>query len=72
MQEMGIQLVDYTLSGYIVRIQEAFGSLMPEGQFADLNTASIQQANYTDRAAYITALRTAHCYDAKRDPVFRS
>ena len=58
-QEQGIQLVDFTLSGYIVRLNEAFGSLLPEGQFADLNTSFIQQANYADKAAYITALRTA-------------
>ena len=58
-QEQGIQLVDFTLSGYIIRIQEAFGSLLPVGEYADLDTSSIQQANYTDRAAYITALRTA-------------
>lgn len=58
-QEQGIQLVDYTLSGYIVRLQEAYSSLLPKGQYAYLDPSVIQQANYTDRAAYITALRTA-------------
>jgi HK97 family phage portal protein len=57
-QEQGIQLVDFTLSGYIVRLEEAYSSLLPRGQFASFNTHAIQQANYTDRAAYITALRT--------------
>lgn len=58
-QEQAIQLVDFTLSGYITRIEEAMSSLLPAGQFAAFNTDAIQKANYTDRAAYITSLRTA-------------
>jgi hypothetical protein len=48
-----------TLSGYIVRIEEAMSSLLPSGTYAAFNVASIQKANYTDQAAYITSLRTA-------------
>lgn len=58
-QEQAIQLIDFTLSGYITRIEEAMGSLLPKGINAAFNTDLIQKAGYTDRAAYITALRTA-------------
>ena len=58
-QEQGIQMVDFTLSGYIIPLNEAFSSLLPNGQYADLNTAFIQQASYADKAAYIQAIRTA-------------
>lgn len=58
-QEQGIQLVDFTLSGYIVRLEEAFASLLPKGQKCSLDTSSIQQADYAVRGQYIQALRTA-------------
>ena len=58
-QEQALQLVDFTLSGYITRIEEAMSSLLPSGIYAAFNVASIQKANYTDQAAYITSLRTA-------------
>jgi HK97 family phage portal protein len=57
-QEQGIQLIDFTLSGYITRIEEAMSSLLPTKQYAAFNTASIQRASYTDLAAYLTAVRT--------------
>lgn len=58
-QEQAIQLIDFTLSGYITRIEEAFSFLLAKGVYAAFNTELIQRAGYTDRAAYITALRTA-------------
>lgn len=58
-QEQAIQLIDFTLSGYITRIEEAFSFLLPKGIYAAFDVSKIQRASYTDQAAYITALRTA-------------
>lgn len=58
-QEQAIQLIDFTLSGYITRIEEAMSFLLPKGQYAAFDTSKIQRASYADMGAYITALRTA-------------
>ncbi len=58
-QEQALQLVDFTLSGYIVRIEEAMSSLLPSGTFAAFDVSAIQQASYADQASYITSIRTA-------------
>jgi HK97 family phage portal protein len=57
-QEQGFQMVDYTLSGYVVRLEEAFSSLLPRGTFAAMDESAILRANAADLAAEITALRT--------------
>jgi HK97 family phage portal protein len=57
MQEMAFQLADFTLSGYIVRLEEAFSSLMPGGQCASFDESTILRANAADQAALIMALR---------------
>lgn len=56
-QEMNFQMADYTLSGYTVRLEEAFSSLLPAGQFAKLDDSHLNRANYADTAALIMALR---------------
>jgi HK97 family phage portal protein len=56
-EEMGFQLVDYTFSGYTVRLEEAFSSLLPRGTFAKLDEHAIQRASAADLAAEITAAR---------------
>ena len=57
-QEQGYQLVDFTLAGYIVPLEEAYSSLLPRGQYAAFNEQAILRANAADLAAEITALRT--------------
>jgi HK97 family phage portal protein len=57
-QEQGIQMVDYTLSGYIVRLNEAFSSLLPRGTYAAFNESSITRASADELAKEIVALRT--------------
>ena len=57
-QEQGFQLADFTLSGYTVRLNEAYTSLLPRGVFADHDESMILRANAADLAAEITALRT--------------
>jgi HK97 family phage portal protein len=57
-QEQGFQLVDFTLSGYVVRLNEAFSSLLPNSQFAQLNEEAITRANAEDLAKEIMANRT--------------
>jgi HK97 family phage portal protein len=57
--EQGIQLVDFTLSGYIVRIEEAFSSLLPKGVRAKLDESSIVRSDGLVQAQRILALRTA-------------
>lgn len=56
-QEQGFQLVDFTLSGYTVRLNEAFSSLLPRGTNAVLDESVIQRASAADLAAEITAAR---------------
>ena len=57
-QEQGFQLADFTISGYTVRLNEAYTSLLPRGVYADLDESLILRANAADTAALITALRT--------------
>lgn len=57
-QEQGIQLIDFTLSGYVVRLEEAYSSLMPRGTNAFLDDAIIARADATQIAQEITAKRT--------------
>ena len=57
--EQGIQLVDFTLSGYIVRLEEAFSSLLPFGVRAKLDESSIVRSDGLVQAQRILALRTA-------------
>ena len=57
-QEQAFQLVDFTLSGYTVRLNEAFSSLLPTGVYACLDESTLLRANAADLAAEITALRT--------------
>jgi HK97 family phage portal protein len=57
--EQGIQLVDFTLSGYVVRLEEAFSSLLPFGVKAKLNESAIVRSDGLIQAQRILALRTA-------------
>ena len=57
-QEQGIQLVDFTLSGYIVRLEQAYTSLLPRGKFAALDDTEIARADATQIAQEIMAKRT--------------
>lgn len=56
-QEQGYQMEDYTFSGYIVPMEEAFGSLLPRGQSAAFDESLITRANSADLAAELSALR---------------
>lgn len=58
-QEQGFQLVDFTMSGYIVPLEEAYASLLPRGTEANFNEHAILRANAADLAALITAKRSA-------------
>lgn len=57
-QEQGFQLVDFTLSGYVVRLDEAYSSLLPRGTNTSLDEHAILRADAVSRAAEITAGRT--------------
>ncbi len=57
-QEQGFQMVDFTLSGYIVPLEEAFGSLLPRGQSASFNEKAILRASAADQGALLTAERS--------------
>jgi HK97 family phage portal protein len=59
-QEQSFQLADFTLSGYVVRLEEAYSSLLPRGTFAALDESMLLRANAADLAAEITALRTTN------------
>lgn len=58
-QEQGFQLVDFTLSGYTVALEEAYASLLPKGISVAFTEHAILRANAADTAALITAVRTA-------------
>lgn len=58
-QEQGIQLVDFTLSGYTTRLNEAYSSLLPKGTFAALDENQIARADSTMVAEEIMANRQA-------------
>jgi HK97 family phage portal protein len=57
-EEQGYQMVDFTLSGYIVPLEEAHGRLLPRGTNADFDEKIILRANAADRAAEMIAART--------------
>lgn len=58
-QEQSFQLVDFTLSGYLVPMEEAISQkLLPRGSFAAFDLSTIQRANAADLSNEITALRS--------------
>jgi HK97 family phage portal protein len=56
--EQGIQMVDFTFSGYIIPLEQAFSSLLARGQGAAFNERMIQKASGADAAAELMAQRT--------------
>jgi HK97 family phage portal protein len=58
-QEENFSLVDFTLSGYRVPIEEAFSSIIPKGQFAAVNERRLLRANSMDQSKVTLANRTA-------------
>ena len=56
-QEQGFQLVDFTLSGYTVPLEEAHSKLLPAHQYAGFEESVLLRANAADFAAETTALR---------------
>lgn len=58
LEEMNFSLIDYTLSGYTARLNEAYSGLLPRTTSAVLNDRSLKRANATDRAKEIQQLRT--------------
>lgn len=58
-QEMGYQLQDYTFSGYTVRLEEAYASLLPRGTYASLDETTLQRANSVDESHLLLAQRQA-------------
>lgn len=57
-QEQGYQLVDFTLSGYTVPLEEAHSFLLPRGQLAAFDESTILRANTADQARLVMADRT--------------
>lgn len=57
-QEQGQQMVDFTLSGYIVPLNEAYSSLQPDGTKALFDESLIQRADAENLAKLIMATRT--------------
>jgi HK97 family phage portal protein len=74
--EQGMQMIDYSLSGYIVPLNEAFSSMLPETQFAALDDSLISRADPDSMAKLIMAKRTVgvetkneiRVHDLKRPP----
>jgi HK97 family phage portal protein len=58
LQEQGFQLEDFTLSGYIVPLEEVHSSFLPSDQLAGFDEAQIRRADSTALAGLITATRT--------------
>lgn len=56
-EEANFSLIDFTLSGYTTRLNEAFSSLLPRGQRAALNDRVLQRANAVDRAREVKEIR---------------
>lgn len=59
LEEMNFAFIDYTLSGYIMRLNEAYTGLLPRGQYASLDETTLARANAADRAREVQTLRTA-------------
>jgi hypothetical protein len=57
--EQGMQLVDFTLSGYITRLCEAFGALLPAGIEVAMDERAVQRADPENMAKLFIAKRTA-------------
>lgn len=57
-QEQGMQLVDFTISGYIVPLDHAYSSLLPDGMSAALDESYIQRADAENMSKLIVAERT--------------
>lgn len=56
-EESNYSMIDFTLSGYTTRLEEAYTSLIPRGQFVTLDESNLLRANAADRAKEITAVR---------------
>ena len=75
--EQGMQMVDFTMSGYIVAISEALTSLMPSPQGAAFDESFIQRADPENLSKLILAKRTAgvetadeiRVHDLRRGPL---
>ncbi len=57
-EEQAMQFVDFTMSGYIVPIQEALSSLLPAGTSAAFDDSYIQRADAGSLSQLITAKRS--------------
>lgn len=76
-QEQGMQLVDFTISGYIVPLEEAYSSMLPSGVNCAFDESHIQRADAANLAHLILAERTAgietineiRVHERKRKPV---
>ena len=68
-EEQGFQLIDFTLSGYVVPLEEAYSSLLPRGQQASFNEKALRRDNAADRAALLLAERTAGTLTQNEDRV---
>jgi HK97 family phage portal protein len=58
-QEQGFQMIDFTLSGYMVPLAEAHSGWLPNGHSAAFNEHRVLHANSADLAALISANRGA-------------
>ncbi|HEX5347842.1 MAG TPA: phage portal protein [Pseudonocardiaceae bacterium] len=56
-EEQGIQMVDFSLSGYVVRLNEAYSKLLPKGTLAALDEERMIRASGADLAKQIQMLR---------------
>jgi HK97 family phage portal protein len=57
LEEVISQFLDFTISGYVSRLNAAFSSLLPKGKYAKFDETAIRRANALDQAALILALR---------------
>lgn len=57
LEEMNFGFIDYTLSGYMTRLDEAYTSLLPTGVYAAFNQQALARANAADRAKEVQQLR---------------
>ena len=56
-EETGIQLEDFTLSGYVVPLNEAHSSLLPDDEYAAFDESMIRRADAENLSKLITAKR---------------
>ena len=57
LEEVISQFVDFTLAGYVTRLNAAFSSLLPKDKYARFNENAIRRASAIDEEALILALR---------------